>query len=116
MSLILNLIFVVVTLGIIAYLIAIVIRFLMQSFVLPIVLPLIGAKTTGKVTNVAVRTYSGSYGRRFVKTIITYEFYSNQQLYWRKKIFRGQPMRLGRGDLIQVFYLPGLPMVHWVHY
>lgn len=116
MNFLLNLILALITLGIIVYLSALLLRFLMQSFVLPVVLPRVGKETTGQVTNIAVRTYSGSYGRRFIKTYVSYEFYVKQTRYWYQKSMRGQSIRLGRGDLIQVFYLPGLPMVHWVQY
>jgi len=116
MNLLLNLILAVITLGLIACLSALVVKFLMQSFVLPVVLPRVGKETTGQVTNIAVRTYSGSYGRRFVKTYVTYEFYDNRKRYWYRKSMRGQSIRLGRGNVVQVFYLPGLPMVHWVQY
>jgi len=116
MNLLLNLILAVITLGLIACLSALVVKFLMQSFVLPVVLPRVGKETTGQVTNIAVRTYSGSYGRRFIKTYISYEFYVRQTRYWYRKSMRGQSIRLGRGDVVQVFYMPGLPMVHWVQY
>ena len=116
MNLLLNLILAVITLGLIACLSALVVKFLMQSFVLPVVLPRVGKETTGQVTNIAVRTYSGSYGRRFIKTYISYEFYVGQTRYWYQKSMRGQSIRLGRGDVVQVFYMPGLPMVHWVQY
>lgn len=116
MTFLLNLILAMITLGIIAYLSALLLRFLMQSFLLPVVLPRVGKETTGQVTNIAVQTYSGSYGHRFAKAYITYEFYVKKTRYWYQKSMQRQSIHLGRGDLIQVFYLPGLPMIHWVQY